>query len=90
MSPIKPYVGAGLGMHFMTSTIDVPGTQYTIPLNEDYAETRTGAHALSGLLVSLPLFPFEFFAEGRYGVIFAEGGSTKSTSLYAGVTFKLP
>jgi hypothetical protein len=90
MSPIKPYVGAGLGMHFMTSTIDVPGTQYTIPLNEDYSETRTGAHALGGLLVSLPLFPFEFFAEGRYGVIFAEGGSTKSTSIYAGVTFKLP
>jgi hypothetical protein len=90
MSPVKPYVGASLGMHFMTSTIDIPGTQYTIPLNEDYSESKTGADALAGLLVSLPLFPLEFFAEGRYGVIFADGGSVKSTSLYAGATFKLP
>lgn len=90
LSPIKPYVGASLGMHFMTSTIDLPGTEYTIPLNEDYSESKTGVDALGGLLISLPLFPVEFFAEGRYGVIFAEGGSTKSTSIYAGVTFKLP
>ena len=77
-------------MHFVSSSVSITGVPYEIPLDTDYAETRTGAHALSGLLVSLPLFPFEFFAEGRYGVIFAEGGSTKSTSLYAGVTFKLP
>jgi len=90
LSPIKPYLGAGLGMHLMTSTIDIPGTQYTIPLNEDYSESKTGAHALGGVLLSLPLFPLEFFAEGRYGVIFTGDGSTKSTSLYAGATFKLP
>ena len=90
LSPIKPYVGASLGMHFMTSTIDIPGTEYTIPLNEDYSESKTGVDALGGLLVSLPLFPVEFFAEGRYGVVFVEGGSLKSTSIYAGVTLKLP
>ncbi len=90
LSPIKPYVGAGLGMHFVSSSVSITGLPYEIPLDTDYSETRTGAHALGGLLVSLPLFPLEFFAEGRYGVIFAEGGSTKSTSIYAGVTFKLP
>jgi hypothetical protein len=90
LSPIKPYIGASLGMHFMSSTIDLPGTDYVIPLNEDYSESKTGVDALGGLLVSLPLFPVEFFAEGRYGVIFAEGGSVKSTSIYAGATLKLP
>ena len=90
LSPIKPYVGAGLGMHLMTSTIDLPGTQYTIPLNEDYSESKTGAHALGGVLLSFPVIPFEVFAEGRYGVIFAENESIKVTSLYAGLNFKLP
>jgi hypothetical protein len=90
MSPIKPYVGAGLGMHFLSSTIDVPGTQYVIPLDEDYSESKTGAHALGGILLSLPLFPLEFFAEGRYGVIFTGDESTKATSLYGGLTLKLP
>ena len=90
LSPIKPYLGAGLGMHRMTSTIDIPGIQYPIPLDDDYSASKTGAHALGGVLLSLPLFPIEFFAEGRYGAIFTEGGSTRSTSLYAGATFKLP
>jgi hypothetical protein len=90
LMPIKPYVGAGLAMHFMTSTIDIPGTQYTIPLNEDYSESKTGAHALAGLLVSIPLFPFEVFAEGRYGIIFVENESVKDRSIYAGLNFKLP
>jgi opacity protein-like surface antigen len=89
LSPIKPYVGAGLGMHLMTSTIDLPGTQYTIPLNEDYSESKTGAHALGGVLLTFPVIPFEIFAEGRYGVIFTEDESVKATSLYAGLNFKL-
>jgi len=89
LSPIKPYIGAGLGMHLMSSTIDLPGTQYTIPLNEDYSESKTGAHALGGVLLSFPVLPFEIFAEGRYGVIFAEGESVKATSLYAGLNLKL-
>jgi hypothetical protein len=90
MSPIKPYVGAGLGMHFVSSSIDIPGVPYEIPLDTDYSESKTGAHALGGLLASFPLFPLEFFAEGRYGVIFTEDGSTKATSIYAGLNFKLP
>lgn len=90
VSPIKPYVGAGLGMHFLSSTIDIPGTQYVIPLDEDYSESKTGMHALGGILLSLPLFPVEFFAEGRYGIIFTGDESTKASSLYGGLTLKLP
>jgi hypothetical protein len=90
LSPIKPYVGAGLGMHLMTSTIDLPGTDYTVPINEDYSESKTGAHALGGVLLTFPILPFEIFAEGRYSVIFAENESVKATSLYAGLNFKLP
>ncbi len=90
LSPIKPYVGAGLGMHLMSSTIDLPGTDYVIPLDEDYSESKTGAHALGGVLLSFPVLPFEIFAEGRYGVIFTEDESVKATSLYAGLNFKLP
>ena len=77
-------------MHLIASTIDLPGTDYVIPLDEDYSESKTGAHALGGVLLSFPIIPFEVFAEGRYGVIFTEDESIKDTSLYAGLNFKLP
>ena len=73
----------------MTSTIDLPGTDYVIPLDEDYSESKTGAHALGGVLLSFPVLPFEIFAEGRYGVIFTEDESVRATSLYAGLNLKL-
>lgn len=90
ISPIKPYLGAGLGMHFMSSSVNLPGVAYEIPLDTDYSESKTGAHVLGGLLLSFPLFPLELFAEGRYSVIFTEDESSKETSLYGGFTFKLP
>ncbi len=92
VSPIKPYVGAGLGMHFIGSTVEVPGVG-TVPLDdvdEDFAESKTGVHGLAGLNLSFPLFPLEIFAEGRLSSIFTEDESTKTRSLYAGLTLKLP
>jgi opacity protein-like surface antigen len=87
--PVKPYVGAGLGLHYLNSSIDLPEINATIPLS-DYSSSRTGAHALGGVLVSFPILPFEIFAEGRYGVIFTEDESVENVSLYGGLNFKLP
>jgi hypothetical protein len=89
-SPIKPYVGAGLGMHFIGSSVKLPHIPYDIPLEEDYSESKTGLHGLAGLNLSFPLFPLEIFAEGRYSTIFTEDESTKATSIYGGLTLKLP
>lgn len=92
-SPIKPYVGAGLGMHFIGSTVEVPGVG-TVPLDtgfeEEFTESKTGLHGLAGLNLSFPLFPLEIFAEGRYSTIFTKDESTKATSIYGGLTLKLP
>jgi opacity protein-like surface antigen len=88
--PIKPYVGAGLGMHFIGSSVKLPDVPYDIPLEEDFTESKTGLHGLAGLSLSFPLFPLEIFAEGRYSAIFTKDKSTKATSLYAGLTLKLP
>jgi len=89
-SPVRPYVGAGLGMHFIGSSVKLPDVGYEVPLDEDFTESKTGLHGLAGLSLSLPLFPLEMFAEGRYAAIFTKDKSTKARSLYAGLTLKLP
>lgn len=90
LSSFKPYLGVGLGMHRISSSVSLPVVpDRELPFNTDYSESRFGAHAMAGLQVSFPLFPVEIFAEGRYSIIFTHGESTEATSLYGGLAFKL-
>ena len=88
--PIKPYLGGGLGMHFLASTVDLPELQTTVPIDSDFDESKAGIHALAGLAVSFPLFPLEIFAEGRRTLIFTEGETTSANAFYVGLTLKMP
>jgi len=88
--PIKPYLGGGLGMHFMASTVDLPELQTTVPIDSDFDESKAGIHGLAGLALSFPLFPLEIFAEGRRTLIFTEDETTSENAFYAGLTLKMP
>jgi opacity protein-like surface antigen len=83
---IKPYVGAGLGLHRLAYKLQGYGGTLILPSNE----SKTGYHALAGVKIQPPLSPVEFFAEGRYTYISTENKSTKYSAIYAGGTFNLP
>jgi opacity protein-like surface antigen len=83
---IKPYVGAGLGLHRLAYKLQGYGGTLILPGNE----SKTGYHGLAGVKIHPPLSPVEFFAEGRYTYISTENKSTKYSAIYAGGTFNLP
>ncbi|HVP37110.1 MAG TPA: outer membrane beta-barrel protein [Terriglobales bacterium] len=85
---IKPYIGAGLGWHWLTYSVSLSsGSSINMPVDEN----RLGYHGLVGLALKLPALPLEFFAEGRYTHIMTkqEKFDTKAshyTTLLGGVT----
>jgi len=57
-----PYVGAGAGVHFISSSIDIGFGSISL------TDTKFGAHAFGGFAV--PIAPVvDFFAEARYTVV---------------------
>ena len=83
---LKPYLGAGAGIHRLVYGIS--NDDYSILIPED--QNKMGFHAVGGLLLSFPASPVEFFVEARYTSIQTEGESTRYTTFLAGLTFKLP
>jgi opacity protein-like surface antigen len=85
---IKPYVGAGLGWHWLTYSLSLSsGGTIEVPVDEN----RLGYHGLVGVALKLPALPLEFFAEGRYTHIMTkqEKFDTKAshyTTILGGVT----
>lgn len=83
---LKPYLGAGVGMHRLVYGISKDA--YSIYIPED--QNRMGLHGVVGIVLSLPAFPLEFLAEVRYTSIQTKNKSTRYTTLLAGVTYNLP
>ncbi len=83
---IKPYVGAGAGLHRVVYDISIDDYHGYFPDNE----SRLGLHGVGGLLFKFPMFPLELFGEGRYTVLQTKGKATKYTTILAGLTFNLP
>jgi len=83
---LKPYVGAGIGMHRLV--YEISSETYFFPLPED--QNKMGFHGVGGLLLSFPAFPLELSAEVRYTSIRTENHPTRYTVILAGLTFKLP
>jgi opacity protein-like surface antigen len=86
---IKPYIGAGLGWHWLVYSFDM-GSGSTIDLPGD--ENRLGYHGVGGVSLKFPAVPFEIFAEYRYTHIMTEQeefGTKGShyTTLLGGITF---
>jgi opacity protein-like surface antigen len=83
---IKPYVGAGVGIHRLAYGIS--NEVYSIYIPED--ENKMGYHVVGGVLLSPPASPLEFMAEARYTRIQTGGAATKYATFLAGITFNLP
>ena len=83
---LKPYAGAGLGMHRLVYGIS--NEDYSIFIPED--QNKLGFHVVGGLLLSFPASPAEFFAEARYTSIQTAGEATRYTTILGGLTFNLP
>ena len=83
---LKPYAGAGLGMHRLVYGIS--NEDYSVFVPED--QNKLGFHVVGGLLLSLPASPVEFFAEARYTSIQTKDEATRYTTILGGLTFNLP
>lgn len=83
---IKPYMGAGVGVHRLAYGISLD--DQSVPIPED--ENKLGYHVLGGILLSPPALPMEIMAEARYTRVQTGGASTKYTTFLAGLTFNLP
>ncbi len=83
---IKPYLGAGVGIHRLAYGIS--NHNLTVPIPQD--QSQMGWHGVGGLLLSPPAVPLEFFVEARYTNIPTKDKATHYTTLLAGVTYNLP
>jgi opacity protein-like surface antigen len=83
---IKPYAGAGVGLHRLVYKVSKGSYSMYLPENQN----RLGFHGVGGLLLKFPTVPFELFGEGRYTIIQTKDKATKYTTILAGLTFNLP
>lgn len=88
---VKPYVGAGIGIHRLIYELSVADT-LALYFPED--ENKIGFHGVGGVSLQLPAFPFEIFVEGRFVYIKTEQKEfdTKETdfiTILAGITLNL-
>lgn len=87
----KPYIGGGIGVHLLGSTLDILEGQdiRSEEIKPDFSSTKNSFHLLAGLKFHIPMIPFDLFAEGRHTVVLTNP-KTKYNSLYAGFTLNLP
>jgi hypothetical protein len=83
---VKPYIGAGVGLHRLVYGIS--NDAYSIYIPDD--QNQLGWHVVGGAVLSLPVFPIDFFVEARYTNIPTTGKSTHYTTFLGGVTYNLP
>ena len=83
---LKPYLGAGVGIHRLVYGIS--NDDYSVYVPED--QNRIGFHGVGGFLLSFPASPLELLAEVRYTSIQTQNEPTRYTTFLAGLTFNLP
>jgi len=80
---VKPYVGAGSGLHVIRYGNPGPG-----PFLEN--QTKPSCHFCVGALLDVPVIPLDAFAEGRYSLIQTENKATTFFTWMLGATLNLP
>jgi opacity protein-like surface antigen len=83
---LKPYVGAGVGIHRLVYGISNDAFSVYLP----GGQSKVGYHLVGGFEVSPPAFPLELLAEARYTSIQTDNDPTRYTTLLVGLTYKLP
>jgi opacity protein-like surface antigen len=85
---LKPYIGVGVGQHWMVYSIEFGDQVIGVVLPED--ESKVGYHFKAGVNLDFPLFPLTPYGEWKYNIIQTAGESTKYTALLVGITLDLP
>ena len=85
---IKPYVGAGGGLHIVNYKFSED--EYFGELNIPDTQTKPSYHFNAGVLLDVPAFPLDIFAEGRYTSIQTKDKATGFFTWMLGVTLNLP
>ena len=85
VAALKPYLGAGLGLHKLVYSVS--NASGTVPIPDD--ATKPAYHALLGVAVAPPMLPFEVFGEYRWTWISTPDKTTKFPTLLAGLTLKM-
>ncbi len=84
---VRPYIGAGVGLHIIVYAVDVYDLMIIIP--EPDTETKLAYHGLGGLSFRPPAFPLEFFVEGKYTYVTTRDEPTKYATIFLGATLNL-
>ncbi len=88
LGALKPYIGVGVGQHWMAYSIEFGDQVIGVVLPED--ESKVGYHFKAGFNLDFPLFPLTPYGEWKYNIIQTAGESTKYTALLVGITLDLP
>lgn len=88
LAALKPYIGVGVGQHWMAYSIELGDQVIGVVLPED--ESKVGYHFKAGVDLDFPVFPLTPYGEWRYNIIQTAGESTKYTVLLVGITLDLP
>ncbi len=88
LAALKPYIGVGVGQHWMVYSIEFGDQVIGVVLPED--ESKVGYHFKAGVDLDFPVFPLTPYGEWRYNIIQTAGESTKYTALLVGITLDLP
>lgn len=87
MAVLKPYVGAGIGIHALAYSLELTGFPgILLPSNE----TKIGYHIKAGVALNIPVLPLTPFGEWKYNIIQTADKSTKYNSINIGITLDLP
>jgi opacity protein-like surface antigen len=88
LAAFKPYIGVGVGQHWMAYSIEFGNQIIGVVLPED--ESKVGYHFKAGVNLDFPVFPLTPYGEWRYNIIQTAGESTKYTAIFVGITLDLP
>ena len=88
LSALKPYIGVGVGQHWMAYSIEFGDQVIGVVLPKD--ESKVGYHFKAGVDLDFPVFPLTPYGEWRYNIIKTAGESTKYTAILIGLTLDLP
>lgn len=88
LAAFKPYIGVGVGQHWMAYSLELGDQVIAVVLPED--ESKVGYHFKAGFDLDFPVFPLTPYGEWRYNIIQTTGESTKYTVLSVGITLDLP
>jgi opacity protein-like surface antigen len=81
---IRPFAGGGLGIHFLSSEVNIPASGPFPAMTETFSENKLGLDLGGGFATSLSPRA-EFLAEAWYGIV----SDVSQFSLRAGMQFKI-